>query len=362
MPPEGNAPKKYIRTYAADLAAAQSEGTPAAAAAPEAPPLPVQPPVPQPPPPPPQAAAAAPQPEVSPLHTFSGDFSDLVKERNASQATILAAEQDAPTRAPELYKPKERGNLLYIIGGVALLLIGGGGALYSYLVFVSKTAPIMLAPTVSAPIFVDDRQQVTGTGTVLTQAIEQSVASTLGVNSVRLLYTPESVSGTSTVFAALNLPAPGTLLRNISSTGGMAGVVNVSGTQSPFFILSVTSYSDTFAGMLYWEPNMTKDLAALFPPYQDRTPILPPAATTTATTTPKNTKTAPATTTPPVPVAPIAGFRDEVIASHDVRVYRDANSRAVLVYGYWNQSTLIIARDSAAFAEIINRLATSRAQ
>ena len=59
---------------------------------------------------------------------------------------------------------------------------------------------------------------------------------------------------------------------------------------------------------------------------------------------------------------PKPGFVDEVVRNHDVRVYRDATGKSVLLYGYWNQTTLVIARDVAAFTELLQRLATSRAQ
>lgn len=82
---------------------------------------------------------------------------------------------------------------------------------------------------------------------------------------------------------------------------------------------------------------MSADLKTLFPPY-------PTVASSTA-----------ATTTPSLK----AGFHDEVVSNHDVRVYRDEEGRSIVLYGYWNQTTLIIARDAAAFAELLGRLATS---
>ena len=67
----------------------------------------------------------------------------------------------------------------------------------------------------------------------------------------------------------------------------------------------------------------------------------------------------PQATVPPARTFSIFFF-DEVVANHDVRIYRDAEGRSILLYGYWNQTTLVIARDPSAFAEILGRLATSR--
>jgi hypothetical protein len=135
----------------------------------------------------------------------------------------------------------------------------------------------------------------------------------------------------------------------------MMGLVNAGGAQTPFFILSVDSYPDTFAGMLAWEPRMQHDLAPLFPLNASATFLAPESETATATTT--------ATSTPTPQASPFTGtFRDEVVSNHDVRVYRDIGEQSVLLYGYWDKKTLVIARDPAAFTEILRRLATSNMQ
>ena len=97
--------------------------------------------------------------------------------------------------------------------------------------------------------------------------------------------------------------------------------------------------------MISWERLIRRDLKSLFPPY----PV-----TTVATSSI-------ATSTAPVPTT-VLTFMDEVIANPDVRIYRDANGRSIILYGYWNQTTLVITRDPAAFTEILERLATSRTQ
>ena len=137
----------------------------------------------------------------------------------------------------------------------------------------------------------------------------------------------------------------------------MAGIVNVDGRQSPFFILSVATYSDTFAGMLSWERMMSRDLEKLFPPY----PASVPATLAVSTSSPLVATSTVAAVIPTVP-ATIAAFHDEVVSNHDARIYRDAAGKSILLYGYWNQTTLVIARDPAALTEIFGRLATSRAQ
>ena len=317
----------------------------------------------------------------APLETYASDFSDRMKESNASLVTVLASEQDAATTIPEPVQKSSRVSVLYISMSVVLLVVGSVGAYIAYTKYATAIIPVILAPTVSSPIFVDDREQISGVGTVLSQAIEQATTHPLASGAVLLLYTANATTTDSSVFSSLQLPAPNILLRNIHAADSIAGIVNAGGNRSPFFILSALSYSATFSGMLSWESSMANDLQTLFPPY----PKLAPVATiSSATTTPitlatssptisKNSKqksvlsatTTVATTTsttPKIISTVIPGFRDEVIDNHDARVYRDASGKSVVLYGYWNQTTLIIARDPASFTEILNRLATSHTQ
>lgn len=370
-PQNGGEPAKYIRTFAGDMKTVQEHGTPdlvpfVKASAPQAtlpPPPPVGAPA-EPVSPAPPAPPAAHAPVTNDLKTYAGDFSERMKETHATTATVLAAEQDAapPSRGPS-GRVSSRGNLLYVIAGLVLLIAGAVGAYLAYARYTSVSAPVPVVSPISAPIFVDDREEVSGTGGALVQAINQSVARSLTPNAVRLLHA--STTAEQSVFSMLTVAAPDILLRNIRSSGSMAGVVNVAGTQSPFFILSVTEYGITFSSMLSWETDMPRALADLFPAFPESVPVVAPQATSTnATTSESGQANSPqaASTTDVVPSAAsvAAGFHDETAVNHDVRVYRDSAGREVLLYGYWNPTTLVIARNASAFGEIIERLATSR--
>src|SRR3989344_1538420 len=269
-------PGKLIRTFAGDMETLKGGGTPnlaplqkqsfPVASAPVSFPAPVF--VDAPAPVPVSAPAPAAPARPMPIQTYADDFSQRMKETHASAATVLAVEQDSATGAPREEEPpaSSRGNFLYIFAGIVLLIASGAGAYVAYTRYAAHLHPIMFAPSVSAPIFVDEREQVSGSEKALLQAITQSVTRTLGSGTVRLLYL-DPATATESVFSALRAPAPDILRRNIHTAGSMAGVVNTSGSQNVFFILSVDSYSDTFSGMLSWEPKMLSDLATLFPPY-----------------------------------------------------------------------------------------------
>jgi len=392
--------QKYIRTYAGDMEIAQKGGKPdlaplvaqtappvvvkksaPAQVPPPAPPIVVERPIERPVPTPiPPAPAAAP----SPLHTYSDDFADKIKAEHASTTTVLAAEQDAAPLTVDEPEIPEKHRLAYAIAGVLLLVLGGSGAYYAYTQYAISHAPVIVEQKATAPIFVDEQEEISGEGTALWASVSQSVSRPLAPGTVRLLYSANATTTRNSIFVTMQPPAPDILTRNIIGAGSMVGVINIGNSQSAFFILDVSTYNDTFAGMLSWERTMIKDLASLFPAYPPplvlattTVPISPIATTTATTTTATTTKKKTgknATASPPVPpetevvfLTPppppfFATFHDEITANHDVRIYRDAFNQSILLYGYWNQSILVIARDPKAFAEIISRLATSHTQ
>ncbi|MDO8231791.1 MAG: hypothetical protein Q7T37_01115 [bacterium] len=300
------------------------------------------------------------------VKTYLGDFSDKVKETHASAATVLAAEQDAATGAPEITPSEKKttslSSRLYIAAGIALLILSGTGMYFAYTRYLSNFHPVIFQFSVSSPIFVDDREQVSGVGLKLFEAITKSMERPLMPGSVRLIYTASSTDNSESVFSSLHVSAPDILRRNVNVAGSMAGIVNIGGTQSPFFILSVDSYAETFSGMLSWEPAIQEHLSQLFPLRSAQVSGIA-SSTPDVTTLARVTRTvARPTIAPVVKPAQSTNFTDEVVANHDVRVYRDTDGSGVMVYGYWDQTTLIIARDTAAFIEILQRLATSRAR
>lgn len=256
---------------------------------------------------------------------------------------MLAAEQDA-RRGPVRSSPEpKKGNKAAIAVGTVLILLGAAGAYYAYAQYLRKTAPVFTEPVVTAPIFVNESRVVAGTGPTLMRAFTESLSRPPAQGAVREL---TLATTTTNVFLGLLLPAPDVLLRNLGASPSTSGIVHAGGTASVFFILPALSYSDTFAGMLLWEPTMLRDLGVLYPAIPAA-----PAATTTATSTARMASTTP---------RHIPGFVDEVVQNHDVRVYRDEGGAARVLYGYWNQRTLVIARDPEAFTELVNRLRNSR--
>jgi hypothetical protein len=317
---------------------------------PEPPPIPAPKPVPTPPP-------SVEEGRPSPFHSFSSDFADRIDEQHASTFSVLAAEKDAAPPAPLRQKP--RSSLLPILAGIVLIIAGASGIFIAYR-FMSAAVPIPATPSAGYIIVPDEKVELTGSGTTLLNALAQQASQPIPANTVLLTYitaatttktgVAEAPASGGAFLTALNLTAPDILLRNVEPSS-MVGIIN-DGTQTrTFFILRVDSYESTFAGMLDWESTIASDLDALYPAY----PVIAqtaPVATTSSITTAKATT--------PVVVGTQPQFLDEVVDNHNARALKDAEGRTIIIYGYADNQTLIIARNEAAFTLLLGRLQTSQ--
>lgn len=330
---------------------------PAPAAAQPPPPLqPVERPIP-PPPPPPQPAANIPEPTN--LHTYKTDFADRIDQKQATTFSVLAAAGDA---GQPMAAPAAKRSLVPILGGVALVVAGVGlglGAFY-YVTHRPEAAKVAQVPSLVIP---DETIELSGTGgdmysRIASLANEASVDGNVYVTYVSTTTITKQGDAEKVplpgghVIAQLPLHAPTILLRNLDPLSTV-GVIDTGPETRAFFVLRVTSYERSFAGMLAWEATIAEDLGTLYPEIPVSAPQ--PAATTTATTTPAAqpapTAASVATTQP--------RFVDQVVANHDVRALRDGQNRTILLYGYRDKSTLIIARNEDAFTALITRLTAS---
>lgn len=307
----------------------------------------------------------------SPIHTYTSDFADRLRSTDTSEVEMLAEEQDAPRPNKRPTTQHNSHAVWFVISGIVFLIVSTVGLLYAYRYNTHLSAPVASTPTAPTLIFADSQQKLSGTGGALMQALAHSATQTLAQGSMRLTYisiATTTLSGATTtipaaggyLIAALSLPMPDILMRNIS-LNSTVGVIHAGNQTRPFFVLHVLSYDAAFAGMLRWEKTMRQDLAPLYPPY----PAIsaPTAATSTADTATSTVSVTTSTTTPTTVSTPAASvFIDKIIGNRDVRVLYDGAGRSILLYGFWNKQTLIIARDPSAFKEIINRLGNSNTQ
>ncbi len=292
---------------------------------------------------------AAPKPAEANLHTFKSDFSDHLNDQKASTFAVLAAQSDVrETRAnapkPAVIKSK-KSRLPFILSAIALVVIGigliGGAYWFVALRFPSAATPF----AVPSLIFADEKVELPAADSPL-QSL-QKLAQEPSVNgNVIVTYTTTTTNGkkgiiktaqpSGPIIKQMFAGAPDILIRNINDPSTV-GVLSAGGINAPFFVLQVSSYERTFAGMLGWEPTMASTLATLYPSA--------PAAAVSSSSAPQ--------------IVSVPRFIDSTVANHDVRVLKDSSNQTILIYGYRDKETLIIAKNEAAFTALLVRLSAA---
>ena len=107
------------------------------------------------------------------------------------------------------------------------------------------------------------------------------------------------------------------------------------GKDMPFLIFKTSSFDNSYAGMLNWEPNLETDLRSLFrlPGYENLEGTL-------------------------VELAPeaVKKFEDGVIVNKDVRILKGNDGKIILLYGIIDKQTIIITTTDTVFKEIVARI------
>lgn len=285
--------------------------------------------------------------KAAPIHTYKSDFSEHIDANNASVFSVLAAEKDATKpKTLQVVIEKKQNRAKFIIGGMLILL--GLVGVYAAYQWSQDRSIIPMDDMVQSLVFADSRREVTGKGSDLMRALTEVAGSSVPPGNVVVTYITTATTTDEgapfkfpapggALIRALGLPAPSIFLRNILDESTV-GVIHAGDQTRPFFIFSVSSYERTFAGMLDWEDTMERDLSLLYPSY--------PKDATASTS----------------PLLQPRTFSDSVAASRDIRVLKDEQGRSILVYGYHDKQTLIVARDETAFVQLAERLTATKGE
>lgn len=313
------------------------------------------PPLPPPPPPPPPAIPPLTKKDAgpSPLHTYTSDFSDEIDAKQASAFSVLAADADSGHAVRESVRTR---SVAMIAGAIALFIIGGVGIAGAYWYMLKLSATPLAPLPIPSLVFKDESVELTGSGRELMQALADTAAEPLVDGNILVTYLSEATTTSDgkpleiplaggALIKALELPAPDIFLRNISPASTV-GIIAAGVETRPFFVFRITSYERTFAGMLAWEDTIGRDLALLYPP-RDAFGVNGEASSINlGSSTPAAAE--------PAQILPY--FADAVVASRDVRVLKDTAGNTIMLYGYADKATLILARDAAAFTALLSRL------
>jgi len=286
---------------------------------------------------PPTPPKQPPPPKDAIVHTLSDDVTELVRNRKLSLVRMAALENSKSPRT--ITPPKDPWKLtvrvLLVVFMVTAVIVAGAGGYYAYRV-VGQPAQ---TPSTSGLLFTEGREtlnisdySVDAFRTLFDSARNVQTFVVGSLTEIVLIQTPQPKTLTEQprpqnvsvrdFFAFLETRSPQMLIDNLGDAY-MLGIHARASRNEPFLILTPSSYSFAFSGMLDWESSMPYDLAGIFIPKG---------------------------------VTPQKSFKDEVYNNIDVRVLYDTSGSELIVYGFVQRTALIITTNKNTLGEIAERL------
>lgn len=299
----------------------------------------------------PEEPLQKPKPILSPIHTYTSDVADAVKNQRTSVASVALAEQEKRRTTGGFEIDEEKSSLwkTIIIGIVSVLLLGGGIALVYFFVFSNR--PDVNKDLTALP---EEKQLIQTDKSVLVSAEQErdlfvnEINKEIDDTSLEYAHVKELIFTTGVgmervratlpkVFETLETNIPPALLRAFGNDY-LFGMYSDSGNH-PFLIVTVNEYDKAFGGMSEWEKNMIRDLQDIFLTKTDR--VQPPYFTITEE-------------------GMRYVFADATIKNKEIRVVKNNTGRVVLLYSFIDKKTLVIAADEAAFEDVRDRLVKAK--
>ncbi|OHA91607.1 MAG: hypothetical protein A2758_00655 [Candidatus Zambryskibacteria bacterium RIFCSPHIGHO2_01_FULL_49_18] len=280
--------------------------------------------------------------QLKQIRTFQGDVADALHNQNESLVSIREQEvlrnraADIPEGpSPEEIEIKKRKNdfIFLLIGSAFFIVVGSIGAWFGYQEYVRRTAPPMLLVPENRLISVSEEEEINISG--LTRegfaAAFESAINNLPRDKSKYVGLKvgsgesERLATTAEFMNLLQSRAPGALVRSFDKLF-MIGAIGENG----FMIVKLSSFENTFAGMLSWETSMAGDLLPIFPG--------------------NNALKA---------IGSESVFKDAVVKNKDVRILsagQGTSTQDVLLYSFFDNSMLIITDRIEALQTLIERL------
>ncbi len=243
-------------------------------------------------------------------------------------------------------------NLVVIVSSILLVFIGVGLSYGAYLLITNRAEegkkPLILSRTLivveaqkQIPLILLSEQEIRD---AITREIDTA---NLPLNNIEGIYfvkkllplksrvetdlsrAQQGALGIREIFFIVKNNIPPNLLRAMEDQDFLFGIHSL-GANRPFFVITVESFENAFAGMLKWESFMFDDLASLFSLDVSSTQFIDRL------------------------------FEDVVIKNRDARILKDSEGNIVLIYSFIDKETLVIATNEETFDEVVNRLKTPK--
>lgn len=280
------------------------------------------------------------------LRTMEADSAEFIRANKVSVTGVALKEAARQRSAEKIVAKSSKKNVILAV--LSTLFVIGGGALMLYILLPEK-APVVVQEEASRTgidavsydpiIFTESKKQIDLSSQTSLTAYELltrnagNANQTLGsIQSVFLSRTSslDSLLSGSEFLEMVTARAPDRLIRHVGQLYTYG--VHTTALNSGFLILTTQSYATVFADMLSWERDMVRDL---YGPLSGR-------ETTRAFLE--------------------ARWSDKIVRNIDVRVLNteEGEEDDMMVWGFANQNTIVIARNENTFREVLTRLTTPK--
>ncbi len=277
------------------------------------------------------------------LRTYKYDISEALKQQKQSFTGMVIAEKKRQEKSGEesteqtrkIFTPKT------ISIGLGILLVALAIGISASMLLRAKTSeqatlpplilqsPISLENHKTIPVERFNENEIRGKIETLKQEENIPIDSILGITFTKTIETLDgeqtALLGISELFSILGHGTPQQLIRTFDEPF-LFGFHAFRKTE-PFLILTNRFYDGAFLGMLKWEPFILSDLSPMF--LLERTDF-------------SRTQL----------------FEDVVIRNNDVRILKNVDNKAMLLYSFVDRNTIVITTNIDAFEEIVTRLKT----
>lgn len=279
--------------------------------------------------------------KIKPLHTYTSDMADAVREQEATVIKIALAEKQKREAEAEtiIAKKSFSMNIFYVIGSIFILGISIWGTIF--LIEKGKQSSAIEAKKIQIDtIVLGDTQTILDITSIqnkdeLKNAIINASKKEIKnktIESIVMVTVSNNISTkvkASDFIKLAEIKMPGSLARTISDDY-MVGIYNDNSQNHIFLIFKVSDYDQAFAGMLLWESNILSDMFNTLG--------------TKVSSGSQNIFETP--------------WRDKIIENKDSRVLVDEMNTEILTYMFLSKDKIIITDNQPAIKESLQRLVT----
>lgn len=261
---------------------------------------------------------------LSNIHTLETDTAEAVTSQNISKTQILLAkEKKLREESQKIYQENKvtKTKSSFAMGVLIVVLLAASAGVFYYFYQRSQKPPVVIDNSKDSELVAyDSVKEINfspeGFGDAAAISAKLYNSAIPDASGVTFFKTSPALKELLLIIATV----PGEFFRSIQEKTFFGGVPS-----GNFIILNVDSYSRAYAGLLEWELSMVSSLIPFFGMGFDDT-----LAT--------------------------ARFEDQVISNKDTRMAVDETGDILFLYGFYNPTTIIFAKNPEVFREVSDML------